>query len=116
MKLLRLRFQSIFNFGRPVDSSSADSVLKSWLVVDLPARSVMKAGTTVFGNVVGHNAVRVDKSAPGVPAFALVVGMAAPGPTGSVSNRCASSAGCLIISGSVTIPDSVGVAVLLASP
>src|SRR5258707_13672517 len=63
MKLLRLRFQSIFSFALPSDSTSEDPGPTSWVVVGLPPASAVKAGaTTAPGNVVGHNAIKADKS------------------------------------------------------
>src|SRR6476620_8036461 len=85
MKLLRLRFQSIFSFLLSAGSSSKDPVPRSWLVVGLPPPSGMKAGTAVLDNAVGHNAINADKSAFRVAAFASVVDVATPSPFGAVA-------------------------------
>src|SRR5882757_1565757 len=76
MKLVRLRFQSIFSFALASGSRSEGPSPRSWVVVGLPPPSDMKVGATAaFGSVVGHDAVKTDKS---------IVCVTAAGPFGAV--------------------------------
>src|SRR5882757_10580086 len=106
MKLLRLRFQSIFNLELPAFSSSEDPSPASWVVVGLPPVSDTKIGATVApGNVVGHNAIKADKSsvcltAAGPFGAVAAFGFAEDGPVISCFGPgCVSANGCVCPTG-----------------